>query len=190
MTKHGGHTVRRSAKRPASAGIALAAAALALAGCSQALPLGPTPATQHHLKSAIVLQIVRSQPSSPAGSCPAGYARLPKAANQFPGSGQCYRRLGKPLTITSAAITYFQQPAVNHQPANYGLGITVPAADKAALLAITTEAYHSRDLIAIIAAGKTWRAASVEAPFTGRFEIPAQNANEALKLQRILIPSA
>jgi hypothetical protein len=161
-----------------------------MAGCSHALPLGPTPAGQHHLSSAIVLQIVLSQPPTPAGSCPAGSARLPKAADQFPGSGQCYRRLGKPLTITSAAVAYLQQPAAGQQPANYGLGITVPAADKAALMAITTRAYHSHDPLAVIAVGQTWGVSNVMGPFTGRFEIRAQNAKQALQLQRALIPSA
>ena len=190
MTQQGGPAVPRSGKRPAGAGVALAAAALTVAGCSQALPVGPTPAAQHHLASAIVLQIVHSQPSTPAGGCPTGSARLPKAAEQSPGSGQCYRRIGKPLTITSAAVTYVQQPAANQQPASYGLGITVSGTDKAALLAITTKAYHSRDQIAIIAAGKTWAVPNVAAPFTGRFEIPAQNAKQALQLQRTLAPSA
>ena len=78
------------------------------------------------------------------------HARLPQAAGPFSGSsGQCYRRIGKPLTITSAAVTYIQQPAANQQPANHGLGIKVPAADNAALRAVTTKAYHSRDQIAI-----------------------------------------
>lgn len=182
--------VRRSRMRPASAGIALAVVALTVAGCSHALPLAQAPAGQHRLNSAIVLQIVLGQPSGAAGSCPAGYARLPKAADQFPGGGQCYRRIGKPLTITSAAVTYIQQPAANQQPANYGLGITVPAADRAALLAITTKAFHSKDQIATIVAGKTWGVTNVDGPFTGRFEIPAPNANQALQLQRTLIPSA
>jgi hypothetical protein len=182
--------VRRSGRRPPGAGIALAAVALTIAGCSQALPLGQARATQHHLASAIVLQIVLAQPSSPAGSCPAGSARLPPAAEDFPGSGQCYRRLGEPLTITSAVVRYVQQPAANQQPANYGLMISVPAADRAALFAITTKAYHSRNPLAIIVAGKTWGAPNVAGPFTGRFEIPAQSANQALQLQRTLIPSA
>jgi hypothetical protein len=182
--------VRRSVRRPAGAGIALAAISLTVAACSQALPLGQAPATQHHLTSAIVLQIVVSQPSSPAGSCPAGTAKLPPAAEQFPGSGQCYRRLGKPLTITSAAVRYLQEPAANQQPANYGLAITVPAPDRAALTAITTKAYHSRDPIATIVAGKTWSVPNVAGPFTGGFEIPAQSADQALQLQRTLIPSA
>jgi hypothetical protein len=180
----------RPGRRSAAAGIALAAVALTVAGCGQALPLGQATAAQQHLASAIVLEIVRSQPASTTGSCPAGSARLPKAAEQFPGSGQCYRRIGKPLTITSAAVTYLQQPAVNQQPANYGLGITVPAADKAALMAITTKAYQDRDQLATMVAGKTWGAANVENPFTSQFEIRAQDAEQALQLQRLLIPSA
>lgn len=176
-------------------GIALAAVALAVAGCSHALPLGQAPAgqapgAQHHLGSAIVLQIVASQPSSRAGSCPSGPASLPRAAWQFPGSGQCYRRLGKPLTITSAVVRYLQQPAANQQPANYGLAISVPAADRAALMAITTKAYRSRHALATIVAGKTWGVANIEGPFTGQFEIPASNAKQALQLQRTLTPSA
>jgi hypothetical protein len=190
-TCQGGCIVRRPGRRATGAGIAaLATASLTIAGCSQALPLGQVPATQHHLASAIVLQIVLGQPSPPAGSCPAGSAKLPPAAENFPGSGQCYRRLGNPLTITSAAVRYVQQPAANQQPANYGLMISVPAADRAALLAITTKAYHSRDPLAVIVAGKTWGVPNVAGPFTDRFEIPAQSANQALELQRTLIPSA
>jgi hypothetical protein len=75
-------------------------------------------------------------------------------------------------------------------PANYGLVISVPATDRAALLAITTKAYHSRNPLAVIAADKTWGVPNVAGPFTGRFEIPAQSANQALELQRTLIPSA
>jgi len=121
-------------------------------------------------------------------SCPAGSARLPRAAEQFPGSNQCYRRLGSPLTITSAAVTYIQQPT--QKPANYGLMISVPAEERPALTAITAQAYHSGDPVAIIAAGKTWGVPNVAAPFTGRFEIPAQSSSQALQLQRTLIPSA
>lgn len=181
--------VRRSGRHAAGAGIALAAVALSIAGCSRALPLGQAQASQHHLASAIVLEVVVSQPLSATGSCPAGSARLPEAAGQLAGSGGCYRRLGKPLTITSAAVTYFQQPAANQQPANYGLTVAVPTADKAPLMAITTKAYHGRDQIAMIIADKTWAVSNVLAPFNGPFEIPAQSAKQALQLQRTLVPS-
>jgi hypothetical protein len=85
-------------------------------------------------------------------------------------------------------VTDVQQPAVNKQPANHGLMIAVPASDNAALLAITTKAYHSRDPISIVAAGKTWGVTNVDSPFTGQFEIPAQSAKQASQLQHALIP--
>jgi hypothetical protein len=183
MTCQGVPIARRSGSRPAGVGIAVAAVSLIVAGCSQALPLGPAPAAQHHLASAIVLQIVTAQAAPQTGNCPAGSAKLPPAAQEFPGSGQCYRRLGEPLTITSAAVRYLQQPA------NYGLAIIVPAKERAALTAITTTAYRDRDQLATTVADKTWSVANVESPFTGQFEIPAQSANQALQLQRTLIPS-
>jgi len=178
--------------RPSSvlASVLAAGLMLTVAGCSDVLPLGPAPAAPRHLATAIVLQAVRSQPSSPAGTCPAGSASLAEGA-KFPGSGQCYRQLGKPLTITSAAVTLYQQPAgPQGQPAMYVLRVTLPAADRAALKAITTTAYHSRDQLATIVAGKTWGIGYVWAPFTaGQFEIPAQSRNQALQLERMLVPS-
>jgi preprotein translocase subunit SecD len=164
------------------------------AGCSQALPLGPAPAAQHHLATAIVLQTVRSQPSL-AGTCPAGYTTLPGPGADNPnapdGPTGCYRKTGTPVTITSAAVTYFRQPASNQQPANYGVSITVPAAGRAALPAITTKAHHSGDSLATIVGGKTWSIAGIGGPFTsGQFEIPADSAKQALQLMRMLIPSA
>jgi hypothetical protein len=193
MTYQGWRIVRGPGRRHAGAGVALAAIVLAVAGCSQALPLGPTPAAQHHLATAIVLQTVRSQPSV-AGTCPAGYTTLPGPGTDNPsapgGPGGCYHKTGTPVTITSAAVTYFQQPASNQQPANYGLFITLPAAGRSALLAITTKAFHSGDPLATIVAGKTWSIAGAGGPFTGgQFEIPAQSAKQALQLLRILIPS-
>jgi hypothetical protein len=75
------------------------------------------------------------------------------------------------------------------QPAHYGLAITVPAGERAALTAITTTAYQDRDQLATTVVGKTWNLANVDSPFNGQFEIPAQSANQALELQRMLIPS-
>jgi hypothetical protein len=176
-------------RRP-GAGIALAGLGLVAAGCSHALPLGPTPPGQQHLATAIVLRIVRGQPASPTGSCPAGAARLPRQAVEFPGSGQCYRQLGQPLTVTSAAVAYARQPAGNQRPASYGLFVKLPASGRAALLTITTRAYRARDSLAIIVGGRTWAVPVVLAPFTaGQFEIPAASSKQALQLQRTLVPA-
>ena len=84
---------------------ALAAAGLTLtvAGCSQLTPLGPTPPQPSRLGSPIVLQAMRSQPATPTGRCPAGYVVLATPGNLDP--GLCYRKLGTPVTITSAAVS-------------------------------------------------------------------------------------
>jgi hypothetical protein len=184
--------VRGSGRRPAGAGIALAAVALTCAGCSHVLPLRPEPAepaASRQLASAIVLQRVLGQPPSPAGKCPAGYARLSAPAADFPTvSDACYRKVGQPVTFTSAAVSNIYQPAENQQPAMYGLAISLPAAEAAELTAITTEAFHSQDPMAISVAGKTWEVPDAEAPLTnGQFEIAVQSKNLDLQLQRTLL---
>ena len=83
------------------------------------------------------------------------------------------------------------QPATNQQPALYGLNFTLPAAEAAALTAITTTAFDSRDQLAISTAAKTWGVTLTAAPFTnGQFGILVQSENQAFQLQRILIPPA
>ena len=79
-----------------------------------------------------------ANPSSSAGGCPAGSAAL---SGPGAGPGLCYRQLGKPVTITSAAVSL---PS-GLPPGASGLLITVPAADVAALTAITTKAADSRN---------------------------------------------
>jgi hypothetical protein len=179
---------RGSGRRPAGAGVALAAVALTCAGCSHVLPLRPAPPAARQLASAIVLQVVLSQPPSPAGKCAAGYATLAAPAANFPGvSDSCYRKVGQPVTFTSAGVNNVYQPAGNQQPAVYGLAITLPAAEATELTAITTKAFHSRDQIAISVAGETW-AVPFTAPLTqGEFEIGAQTENQVLQLQRTLL---
>jgi hypothetical protein len=76
--------MRGPGRHPARAGIAVAALALTCAGCSHILPLGPAPAAPRHLGSAIILQLVLSQPPSPAGGCPAGYTTLSAPFTDYP----------------------------------------------------------------------------------------------------------
>ena len=178
-----------SGRRPAGAGIALAAVALTCAGCGHVLPLRPAPAAPRQLASAIVLQRVLGQPPSPAGNCPAGYATLAAPAANFPGiSDSCYRKVGQPVTFTSAGVNNVYQPAANQQAAVYGLAFTLPAAEAMELTAITTKAFHSRDPIAFSVAGKTWQVPLTGAPLTqGQFEIAVQSKDEVLRLQRTLL---
>jgi hypothetical protein len=190
MAYREGRVARGPGRRPAGAGIAVAALALACAGCSHILPLGPAPPAPRHLASAVILQLVLSQPRSPAGGCPAGYTTLSAPFTDYPEvPDACYRNLGKPATFTSAAVTMAYQPATHQQPALYGLNFTLSAAEAAALTAITTKAFDTRDQMAVSTAGNTWGVFMTAGPFTnGQFGILVQSENQALQLQRILIP--
>jgi hypothetical protein len=167
----------------AAAGIMLTAASCA----SRITPLGPDPAATtlpppRQLGSPIVLQVMRSQPATATGGCPAGYVPL-----SAPGSaGTCYRKLGTPVTITSAAVS---SVSAHGQPAFYGFMVAMPAADAAAVTAVIKQAYDARGALAVNVAGKTWSAPQVLQPFSGRqFQISLPSKNQALQLQRILVP--
>lgn len=184
--------MRGNGRCPAGAGIALSALVLAITGCSHVLPLGPTTSpAPHHLATAIVLEAVLGQPSSPAGGCPSGSAGLPNTIVPTPGGTQCYRKLDKPLTITSAGITLDKQPAgPQGQPVGYSVLVNLSGASKAALKTISTAAYHAKGSVAVIVADKTWAVPVVLQPITqGTFEIPAPSRSMAFKLQRMLLPS-
>jgi hypothetical protein len=138
----------------------------------------------------VVLRNRDSQPSHPGP----GYAALPGDNPIITGPGpsrgitQCYRTTGTPLTITSAAVS----PVARLKPpaAGYGFVITLPAADVPALTAVTTTAYHARGAFAISIAGKTWALPRVEALLRGpQLQIPMISRNQALQIQRMLVPS-
>ncbi len=164
---------------------------LTVASCTGHLtPLGPTPPRPRHLGSPIVLQAMRSQPPGAAGGCPAGWIALPA-----PGAPLCYRKLGTPVTITSAAVSpVFSGPSVSpvHQkpgPSQYGFMIAPSAADVAAVTAVTTTAYRSQGYLDISVAGRTWLPPKVLRPLTrGQFEIFLPSRNQVLQLHRILAP--
>jgi hypothetical protein len=172
--------------------LAAAGIVLTVAGCTgQLTPLGPDAAPQpRHLGSPIVLRAMRVQNPTPAEGCPAGFTRL-SAPGQNPG---CYRPLGTPVTITSAAVspgpTVGPASPSDAPPSAYGLLITLPAADRAELTAVTTQAYDSQGAVDISAAGKTWALPMAVAPIThGQFTIMLTSRTEALQLQRVLASS-
>lgn len=202
MSYRKGHRARLSrqpGRRAAGAGLTLAGLLLAVAGCGHVLPLGlaavPVPG---RLATAIVLQpgdpapatqSVAGQGPPSAPSCPAGYALLP-SAGRFPGGGGCFRKLGRPATFTSAAVTVGHQPAGPHgQPSQYVLRVTLTAAGAAALTAVTTEVAGTRTGLAFIIDGQAWAVVITLRPLTqGEFEIPVQSLSQALQLQRVLLP--
>jgi hypothetical protein len=161
---------------------------LAVASCSHLTPLGPdTGPRPHQLRSPIDLQAMSVQNPGPAGGCPAGFTKL-SAPGQSPG---CYRPLGAPVTFTTAAVspgpTVGPASPSDAPPSAYGLLIALPAADRAQLTAVTTQAYDSQGAVDISVAGKTWALPLTQAPLThGQFTIMLPSRNDALQLQRLL----
>jgi hypothetical protein len=183
---------------------------LTLASCSHVTPLGPDPATSmpqpHHLRSPLVLQVVRLPQSAPVGGCPAGYRTLSGGGSP----GMCYRKTGRSVTITSAAVSPvspFRPPAPPGQqavPVQYVFWITVPAADAAALTAVTTTVTGPQrpqqgpptataaatSALTISVAGRTWGLVGFATRFSGReIEVALPSRNQALQLQRMLAAS-
>src|SRR5262252_10170830 len=124
---------RRPRQSSVLASVIAAGLMLTVASCSHITPIGPaaTSPQPRHLRSPFVLEAVRIQPSSPAGGCPAGSVSLSG------GPGQCYRKLGTPVTITSAAVSsHLPTPPPGQKTPQYGFVITVPADDQAALTGV------------------------------------------------------
>jgi hypothetical protein len=209
---------------------ALAAAGLVLAaaGCSNITPLGPASVPMHlpparDLGSPITVQVMRSQPPTPAGRCPAGSGALfglepsvPRVAVGQPhppvqvGTGStaaptatptappappvgvaCYRPVGTPVTITSAAVSSVTTYQHQQGPASYGFAVAFPSADVAALTAVIRQAYDSGDAVGMSVAGKLWQAPQVRSRFIAlrAEQINLLSRNQASQLYRLLVPS-
>jgi hypothetical protein len=180
--------VRAARIRPAAA---IAVSVLAAAGCTGGRPSNPVssvPAPQiRPLGSAIILEPLVSRmrvPPAPGQvgrfTCRPGFAFLPG-----PGANPtlCYRQIGKPVTITSAAVF-----SIEDLPQNWGLAITVPPGDRAALAAVSTRAVGHQ--LAIIVAGKAWAIVYGQTPLThGRFEILGLTRTGVSALRRMLVQS-
>ncbi len=97
--------MRGPGRFPTRVSMALAGLVLTVAGCSQALPLGPAPAplpVPSRLASAIVLQPGLSDPGASVSKCPVGSVALsgPGAINGAPGgtwSGQFPQHSDRPM---------------------------------------------------------------------------------------------
>ena len=186
----------RRVPRPLSVlACALAAVGLVLAaaGCSHITPLGPDPAPVNlpparDLGSPIMMQIMRSQPPTPAGRCLAGSVALfgldptvPRAAvapahvryvtgstpapapapttpPAPPAGVACYLPVGTPVTISSAAVSSVTTQRNQPGPAWYVFVVAFPAADVPALTALIRQAYDSGDALGMSVAGKLWQA--------------------------------
>jgi hypothetical protein len=212
--------------------LAIVGLMLAAAGCSNVTPLGPepTPASlppARDLGSPIIMQVMRSQPPTPAGECPAGSVALfgsepnvprvarvgsvavriqgspatlpplprptPPATPPAQGAGvACYLPAGRPVTVTSAAVSSVTSYPQQTGPAAYGFVVAFPAADVAALTAVIRQAYDSGDALGMSVAGKLWQAPQTRSRFTAlrAEQINLLSREQALQLYRLLVPSA
>lgn len=166
---------------------------VAMAGCSQVTPLGPgaAPVTlppARHLGSPITVQVLRSQPPTAAGRCPAGtvdlvglqpnvprvavaHALLPRPVQGSPSPTAkpprparppvgvaCFRPVGTPVTVTSAGVSSVTTYRNQPGPATYGFVIAFPGADVTALTAVVGQAQDAGEATSISVAGKLWQA--------------------------------
>ncbi len=209
--------------------MAAASVVLAVAGCSHIAPIGPYAAQvslppARDLGSPIIMQVLRSQPPTPAGRCPAGSVDLfglepnvlraavasarpvpvgtgstatppptatPTTPPAPPAGTACYLRVGRPVTITSAAVssvtTYRHQPG----PASYGFVVAFPTTDVAALTALIQQAYDSGYAVGMSVAGKLWQAPQPHRRFNAlrAAQITLLSRTQAFQLYRLLVPS-
>ena len=172
---------------------------LAVAGCSNVTPLGPEPSPvslppARQLGSPISVQVMRSQPPTPTGGCPAGSVALfgsepnvrraavatsrpgpvgagstaaarPATHSAPPPGVACYRPAGTPVTITSAAVSPVTTSRNQPGPAWYEFVVAFPAADVPALTGDIHRAYDAGDAIGMSVAGKLWQAPQLRRKF-------------------------
>ena len=200
---------------------------LAAAGCSHVTPLGPDPSAAslppaRDLGSPVIMQVMRSQPATSAGECPAGSVALfgsepdvPRVAGAAsvtvpvqgstatpappatpatppaPGVGvACYLPVGRPVTVTSAAVSSVTSYPQQTGPAAYGFVVAFPSADVAALTAVIRQAYNSGDALGMSVAGKLWQAPQTRRKFSAlrAEQINLLSREQALQLYRLLVP--
>jgi hypothetical protein len=212
--------------RPLSVLVSVLAAAglvLAVAACSNVTPLGPEPAPvslppARQLGSPISMQVMRSQPPTAPGKCPAGsislfgsdpnvprtaaapvHAKLPQGSTATPiptppapGVGiACFRPVGTPVTITSAAVSAVTTNRNQPGPAWYVFVVAFPAANVPALTALIRQAYSAGDALGMSVAGKLWQAPPTRRKFIAlrAEQINLLSRKQAVQLYRLLAQS-
>jgi hypothetical protein len=160
----------------------------------------PTPAGQcpagsvalFGLEPNVPLASVASGSSGPAGTGGTGApAAAPSGPATPPAGAACYHPAGRPVTITSAAVS--SVTASRHQAGavSYGFVVAFPAADVAALTADIQQAYDSGDALGMSVAGQLWQAPQPRRKFIAlrAEQINLLSRNQALDLCRLLVPS-
>jgi hypothetical protein len=103
----------------------------------------------------------------------------------------CYLPVGRPVTITSAAISSVTTTRNQPGPAWYEFVVAFPTADVAALTVLIRQAYDSGDAVGMSVAGKLWQAPQPRRKFSAlrAEQIDLLSKNQAFQLYRLLVPS-
>jgi hypothetical protein len=103
----------------------------------------------------------------------------------------CFLPIGRPVTITSAAVSSVTADRNQPGPAWYEFVVAFPAADVPALTALIRQAYHSGDSLGLSVAGKLWQAPQPrrEAVALRAEQINLLSRAQAQQLHRLLVPS-
>lgn len=170
------------------------------------------------LGSPIIMQVMRSQSPTATGRCPAGSVALfgsepdvlrtaVAPAQPVPGSTAapaptttppeppagvaCYHRVGRPVTITSAAVSSVTTNRNQPGPAWYMFVVAFPTADVPALTALIRQAYDSGDALGMSVAGQLWQAPQPRRRFIAlrAGQINLLNRTQAFQLHRLLVPA-
>jgi hypothetical protein len=132
-------------------------------------------------------RLIHKSTTTPAATPPP--APAPPAP---PAGAACYRPAGRPVTITSAAVSSVTTDQNQPGPAWYVLVVAFPTADVPALTALIQQAYDSGDAIGMSVAGKLWQAPQ---PRHKSSALRAEQINllsrtQAIQLYRQLVPSS
>jgi hypothetical protein len=103
----------------------------------------------------------------------------------------CYRPVGTPVTVTSAAVSSVTTSRYQPGPAWYQFVVAFPTADVPALTALIRQAYDHGDAIGMSVAGKLWQAPQTRRKFNAlrAEQINLLSRNQAVQLYRLLVPS-
>lgn len=134
---------------------------------------------------------VPAQPVQGSTTTPTSTA-TPTTPPAPPAGVACYRPVGTPVTITSAAVssvtTYRNQPG----PAWYVFVVAFPTADVTALTALIRQAHDSGDALRMSVVGKLWQAPQSRRKFIAlrAEQINLLSRTQAFQLHRLLVSSS
>jgi hypothetical protein len=158
-------------------------------------PTGQCPAgsvalfgSQPNVPRAVAGPVHRQLQGSPATPAPTPTPATPPA----PLAGvACYLPVGRPVTITYAAVSSVTADRNQPGPAWYVFVVAFPTADVPALTALIRQAYDSGDALGMSVAGKLWQTAQPRHKFNAlrAEQINLLSRNQAVQLYRLLVPS-